>query len=74
MAKITIIVDVESSTECKAVDSWFDKWRPELKYVLEQEGCGCCIYLWNVEGPNVAIEELPQTVVSKSEWSDLNRI
>lgn len=73
MARATIIVDVDSPQEVREVELWFAKWRPRLEYASQQEGCGCCIYMWNVEGPNDAIEELPREVLADSEWSNPKR-
>ena len=73
MARTTVIVDVDATEEVMQVEAWLTKWRPHLQYVSQQQGCGCCIYMWDVEGSNEAISELPLEVRAESEWADLKR-
>jgi hypothetical protein len=53
-----------------AVDSWLEKWRSQLTFISENQGCGCCVDIWNVEGPGDAMKEIPEEVRSASEWAD----
>lgn len=66
MARITIIVDVNIPEEIRAVEEWFARWRGSLTSVSEDEGCGCCVNIWNVEGPPEAIAALPEAVQASS--------
>lgn len=67
--KATICVDVDSLEEVAAVDAWFTTWRDQLVYCSENSGCGCCVNIWDIDGPSYAIAELPATVLATSDWS-----
>jgi hypothetical protein len=73
IARATIIVDVDAPEEVAQAEAWLTKWRPHLQYVSEQQGCGCCIYMWDVEGSDEAISEIPPSSGVDSEWSNPNR-
>lgn len=63
MAKVKIIVDVGNPIEARAVDDWFARWRSRPAAVSEDQGCGCCVHIWEVDGPVDALHELPKEVV-----------
>jgi hypothetical protein len=62
MAKAQIVVDVDQPDQVQAVDAWFAKWQSQLAYVYT--GRGCCVNMWDVEGPIEALRELPESVVA----------
>ncbi len=64
MAKAQIIVAVDQPDEVRAVAEWFDRWRGRLAAVSENTGCGCCVAIWDVEGPSEAFQELPGVIVA----------
>jgi hypothetical protein len=57
--KATICVDIESKDEMREVDEWFLAWRDKLSSVSADKGCGCCVHIWDVEGPPEAIAAIP---------------
>ena len=57
-----ICVSVDDSDELLAVHSWFERWEAALTYRSEDEGGGCCVHIWDVDGPDQAIAELPESV------------
>lgn len=63
MAKAQIIVAVDQPDEVAAVAMWFVRWRGRLA-VSENAGCGCCVNIWDVDGPAEALAELPEVVVA----------
>ena len=69
MPRATIIVSVDNPDEIRAVDDWFARWRDGLSHLSENERCGCCVNIWNVEGPPEAIAELPAGVCAESPWT-----
>lgn len=69
--RATICVSVDSSDECAAADAWLERWRDKLKFLSENRGCGCCVNMWNVDGPDEAIDELPREIQATSEWTRL---
>ena len=52
-----------------AAEAWFARWRPRLAYCSENQGCGCCVDIWDVEAPAEAVAELPEELSAMSEWS-----
>ena len=57
--------------EQAAVDAWLERWRPRLPFVSDNEGCGCCVDIYNVEAPPEALAELPPAVFASSEWAGI---
>lgn len=62
--KARILVDVNDEEERAAAAAWFARWRSSLTYVSENDGCGCCVDIWDVEGPEEAISDLPESIQS----------
>ncbi|MDR2240001.1 MAG: hypothetical protein LBE33_06105 [Zoogloeaceae bacterium] len=67
MAKATVIVDVSDLSEVAAIELWFSRWKDKLDSVSENDGCGCCVDIWKVEGPQAAFEELPPQCYGRDE-------
>jgi len=59
--RATIIVDVDSAEEMQQVEEWFATWRDKLSFVSEDQGCGCCVHIWDVDGLPEAIRAIPPT-------------
>jgi len=57
--RATICVEVDSAEEMRAVEQWFATWRETLSCVSDDQGCGCCVHIWVVEGPSEAIDAIP---------------
>ena len=69
--RATILVDADRANDRAQVEAWFQRWREQLTYVSENTGCGCCIDMWDVEGPPDAVEELPVQLRASSEWAGI---
>ena len=67
--RATICVDVNRADDRAAVEAWFERWRSRLSVLSENEGCGCCVDIWNVDGPAEAIAEIPETLQAVSDWA-----
>lgn len=70
MKRATIIAAVGAEDEVAAAEAWFSRWRSRLTYCSENKGCGCCVEMWDVEGPAEAIAELPSLISAMSVWSE----
>lgn len=68
--RATIIVALDVGEEVQAAKRWFADWRSMLTHVSENEGCGCCVDIYNVEGPAAAIAAIPSGLRSDSDWSN----
>jgi len=69
--RATICVDLSDEDEVAAVEVWFKRWRVELAFVSENQGCGCCVDMWDVEGPDDAVSEIPASVRAASDWAGI---
>lgn len=65
--RATICVDVNHEAERAAVEAWFERWRDRLAFASDNEGCGWCVDMWNVDGPSDAIAEIPAAVRAASD-------
>jgi hypothetical protein len=69
MARATITASVDSPDEISAFEAWLERWRSRLTFVSEERGCGCCIRMRDVEGPQEAIDDIPHPLQTSSDWS-----
>jgi len=69
--RATICVDVSHKDESAAVEAWLNRWREQLAFVSENTGCGCCVDMWDVEGPDDAISAIPSSVRAASDWAGI---
>ena len=70
MARATICVIVNDCGEVEAGRKWLATNRRCLTRVSENRGCGCCVDLWDVEGPREVLATLPDSLRSGSDWAD----
>jgi hypothetical protein len=56
------VVDVPGEREF--LQTWMNKWKGRLSSVSENLGCGCCVDLFEVEGPDMALAEVPEKMRS----------
>lgn len=66
MPRATLIICCDQPEEAAAAEAWFARWRSELAFVSPNEGCGCCVDIYNVDGPAEAIAALPDGISSPS--------
>lgn len=64
--KATLCVDVNDADDVAAVERWRQTWGTQLVFGAENQGCGCCVDIWDVEAPEEAIKQLPLSVVSSN--------
>lgn len=70
MPRATVVVSVDDATEVAAIDAWFDRWQQKLNHRSENQGCGCCVDIWEIEGPQEAIDQLPKATYAGGQWSN----
>ncbi len=70
MPKFTIYANVEEAPEHSPVEAWLVKWEHHIAYLSANLGCGCCIDIYNVDGSEEVIAELPEEVVVRKDWSE----
>ena len=68
MTRATLCADVASVEELDALKAWLRRWRPLLSYVSPNYGDGCCVHVFDVEGPDHALQEIPNSLRAGSDW------
>ncbi|QTD44455.1 hypothetical protein [Ottowia testudinis] len=63
VAKATVCVTIDNEREIAAVNAWFNRWGPRIR-CGDNQGCGCCVDIWDVEAPPEALRDLPAAMVS----------
>ncbi|HZU37632.1 MAG TPA: hypothetical protein VFA18_17055 [Gemmataceae bacterium] len=52
------------------MDAWLERWGDSLPFLPANEGCGCCVDIYRVDAPPEALEQLPPSVFTASDWSE----
>jgi hypothetical protein len=69
MKRVTVCASIDEPGEHAALDAWLAKWSGSLAYLSPNEGCGCCVDTYRIEGPSDAIAELPKNLIANdSDW------
>lgn len=63
MATATVSVTIDNQREVAAVNAWFQRWGPKLA-LSDNQGCGCCVDIWDVVAPVEAFADLLPGMVS----------
>lgn len=69
LVRATIIANSDVASEVDDATKWLENWREKLAHISEDEGCGCCVHIWNVEGPEEVIRTIPLHLKGYSDWS-----
>ena len=67
MARATVSVTIDNEREVMAVNAWLNRWGPRIQ-LSDQQGCGCCVDIWDVEGPADLIASIPPASLADSKW------
>lgn len=57
-----IIAAVDQPGEVEAAEAWLAACRPSLAFVSDDSGCGCCVHVWDVEGPAEVLASIPAAI------------
>jgi len=71
-ASICALVDIPDEVEL--AKAWLHENRALLTLVSDMNGCGCCVYLWDVEGSEDVIKTIPPHLVTGSDWASSSAI
>ena len=69
MKRATISTTRDEPESVGACESWIRRWKPQLARISENYGCGCCTDIYDVEGPDEAIDAIPEQLRTSSEWT-----
>jgi hypothetical protein len=65
MPEFRICAVRDNSGERELLESWLSKWRGRDTIKLSQnEGCGCCVDIYRVTGPDEAMREVPAQMLT----------
>lgn len=74
MLRATVIACVDQSGEVEAAKAWLRTWRSRLTCADDQKGCGCCVVMYEVEGPREALDAIPASVLASGPgWDTYHR-
>ena len=65
LARATVSVTIDNEREVAAVNAWFQRWGPRIQ-CADNQGCGCCVDIWDVRAPAQALAELPAGMVRQA--------
>ncbi len=69
MPRATLILKEDDEADLSAFDAWLERWESSLTQKSENYGCGCCVHMFDVEGPQEAIDAIPESIhAASSEW------
>jgi hypothetical protein len=66
MARAQIIIAVDQPADVAAFDAWLAGNESRLSFFSGNIGCGCCVDIYDVEGPEDVIRTIPQAILA---WS-----
>ena len=66
--RATICAAVDDPRELAAVREWLGRWRASLRH-CEENGCGCCVEMYDVSAPAEALAELPEALLAGGAWT-----
>jgi len=69
MPRATIMVDANLPAEREAAKDWLRRWWTDLSIVGDNAGRGGNADIWNVYGPQEAIDQLPLRMCANSPWT-----
>ncbi len=69
LLRASICAFVDSDGEVELAESWLSANEGRLTFVSEMKGCGCCVFLWDIEGPPDVVDSLPEGLSAGSEWA-----
>ena len=70
MHRATVCLWSDSIEEKVEFTAWLTAWKKKMAFVSHDYGCGCCIHLFDLEGPREAIDALPKELLAVSQWTE----
>lgn len=73
MQRASLSISEDSESEKSDFEAWSTRWKDKMTIFSDDYGCGCCVHLYDVEGPEEAIEAIPQALRTTSEWTEASK-
>lgn len=68
-ARASICALVENEGEVEEAERWLEDHRAALTFVSDMNGCGCCVFSWDIQGPEAVVNSLPARLSAGSSWA-----
>ena len=68
-ARASICALADNPGEVEDAERWLKENASALSFVSEMNGCGCCVFAWDIQGPAEVIKTLPEHLSAGSEWA-----
>jgi hypothetical protein len=68
--RASICISADAPEEEVAFETWLERWKEKMTFISDDYGCGCCVHLYDVEGPKEGIDALPEKIRSTSDWTE----
>jgi hypothetical protein len=69
MARESICVIVDDPVSVTSAEEWLAENRSRLDFLSENLGCGCCVDLYDLEGPEEVLQTIPQPLLCWTAWA-----
>jgi hypothetical protein len=69
LRRATVCFRTESIEEKVEFTTWLTAWKKTLTFISSDHGCGCCIHLFDLEGPADAIDAIPTCLLAATQWA-----
>jgi len=63
--KITLISEPNDRA---ILEAWLEENRPDLEYISDNDGCGCCVDIYCITGPSALLSSVPDELSGGSSW------
>jgi len=73
MARATISIAVDEPAQVRAGEEWLTANHSRLSFISENYGCGCCVDLYDMEGPDDLLATIPDLLRTTSDWTLVRR-
>ena len=67
--RASICALVDNAGEVEEAEYWLEQHREQLTYVSEMNGCGCCVFSWDIQGSKEIIDTLPLHLSAGGTWA-----
>ncbi len=67
--RMTLLAEVDQPGDLEAAQDWLRAHRGSLAYLSAEDGCGCCVVSWDLEGPREVVQTLPNRLRCNSGWT-----
>ena len=71
-ARASICAVVDNQGEVAEAEQWLEENAKRLSFVSEMNGCGCCLFMWDIRGPKELLATLPMHLSAAGEWDSSN--